>query len=109
MSGSGCEPPTWKWTRKGQPRCGRICTNGHGKRRFRWVKGGECGGEPPPPPPSPQQAEVSEFSVLSGAPLSEVVSAALGVPLVKLEPMPLIPLVGLPDTSLPPMKRRRRK
>ena len=91
-----CELPKWRATKKGTNRCGQVCSDAHGRRRFRWTKRGECSGQPEPPPRSKEQEEVTEFS--SGAlDMAGMIAGALGVPPVRLEPMPLVPLVGLSD------------
>jgi hypothetical protein len=97
-----CELPEWRSTRKGR-RCGQTCVDEQsGKRRFRWVSGQECGEKPRTRP-----EDVIEFA--GGTPsLAEYTAELLGVPLERverLEPMPLIPLVGLADGV---EKRRRR-
>lgn len=96
-----CELPKWKMTKRGR-RCGQVCSDAKGKRRFRFVKGAVCSGEMPPP--TRVQEEVSEFSALDSH--AEAMAEVLGVELIRVEPMPLIPLVGLADGIA---KRRSRK
>lgn len=99
----GCETPKWKATKRGR-RCGCVCTDERGRRRFRFVKGTECGSEVTSPSLVPEQEEVSEFSALAGH--AKALADVLGVELERVEPMPLVPLVGLADGVA---KRRSRK
>lgn len=88
-----CESPRWTTTKRGR-RCGRVCVDDRGRRRFRFVKGAECGGEPSAKLER-EREEVSEFSALENQ--AEAIAGVLGVPLEPLErvePLPLIPLVG---------------
>jgi hypothetical protein len=75
-SGRKCELPKWVTTKRGR-RCGQICLDARGRRRFRFVKGAACVGTTSP-------EDVTEFSDPVGA-----LAEALGVEPVRLEPMPL--------------------
>ena len=106
MDTPGCTQPKWRPTKKGR-RCGQTCVNEQGKRRFRWVSGQECGAKP-----RTQPDDVSEFSGSDGSDSGTVLfdsvgalAGLLGVPVERLEPMPLVPLVGLSDGN---EKRRSR-
>lgn len=84
--GTMCEDPAPVETSTG-PRCGHVCTDDRGRRRFKFVPNEECQGKVYEANP-----EVQEFSGFGR------------IPLVRITPMPLIPL-----SELMPGRRSRRR
>lgn len=84
--GTMCEEPAPVETKNGT-RCGHVCTDERGRRRFKFVPDEDCQGKV-----YEEQSEVQEFSGFGKTPL------------LRITPMPLIPL-----SELMPFRRNRRR
>jgi hypothetical protein len=99
--GGLCEQPRWRTTKRGR-RCGQVCTDENGRRRYRFVPGSAC---------AKASGQSEEGSAEGSGTNPEVMEfpgqgPMVGLEPVKLEPMPLLPLFG---TSAGSSKRRGRK
>lgn len=89
--GTMCEEPEPVETKRGT-RCGQVCTDDRGRRRFKFVPGEECQGKLYEGVPEEGSPEVQEFTGFGRTPL------------VRITPMPLVPL-----SELMPGRRSRRR